>query len=112
MATTHQREHFWHQIFRPFFGVNAYARKPLPGPGSENLAFLDLLLQEQTPIGAGQANQMQFIFTTPATYVPHVIGVNGIGGLLSGQFYGSPLNVQQPRTATPQPVVLVGGQLG
>jgi hypothetical protein len=98
---------FFHSIFKSFKGPNHYARKPLPGPGSENIAFLTLALQRQTPIGAGNANLYQLIVEAPATYVPHVIGVQGVGGLLSGQFFGTPLFVQQPAAPTPEPVVIV-----
>lgn len=68
-----------------------YARRSLPGPGSGNIAFETLALPEFTPIGAGVANQQQFRTLTPATYVPHLIGVQGIGGLIPGQVFGTPL---------------------
>lgn len=76
-----------------------YSRRPLPGPGSGNIAYLNLALQEQTPIGAGIANARQFIFTTPLTYQPHLIGIQGLGGLVSGTFNtGGPLiNVSAPQ---------------
>ena len=97
----------WHKAFTDWMGRYIYARKPLPGPGSENLAFTELLLQEQTPIGAGNANHFQLRTYTSPTYVPHVIGIQGLGGLIQGQIFGVPLAVQQPATATPQPVIIV-----
>lgn len=80
-----QHPHLW-----PF----TYLRKLLPGPGSGNLAFQQEALPEFTPIGPGIANRMQFATMTPATYVPHVIGIQGIGGLQNGQLFGSPLIVR------------------
>jgi len=68
-----------------------YAPRPLPEPGVENYAFLSEYLNPQTPIGAGIANRRQYWFQTPTTIVSHVIGVQGIGGLIHGQFVGTPL---------------------
>lgn len=70
----------------------AYARRPLPGPGAENLAYLTLQLPQLTPIGAGVANRRQFQFQTPATYVPHLTGIQGLGGIEAGQWYNAGLN--------------------
>lgn len=69
----------------------AYSRRPLPGPGAENLAFLVLALPYVTPIGAGIANKRQFWFETPATYVPHMTGIQGLGGIEAGQWYAQQL---------------------
>ena len=102
----------WHQIFTAVLGGNKYARKPLPGPGAENLAFLTLALPEFTPIGPGNANRFQLLNLQPVTYIPHLIGVQGIGGLLSGQIYGTPLFTQASPSETPQPVVIVTPQQG
>lgn len=69
----------------------AYSRRPLPGPGVENYAMTILQLNFVTPIGAGVANQRQFWFETPATYVPHLTGIQGIGGMSAGQWYAQQL---------------------
>lgn len=68
-----------------------YQAKKLPGPGVENTAYLSEYLSPQTPIGPGIANRRQYWFQTPTTFAPHLIGVQGIGGLIHGQFYGTPL---------------------
>jgi hypothetical protein len=68
-----------------------YRRKALPGPGSNNIAFETLALPEFTPIGPGIANHHQFQLLTRPTLAPHMIGVQGLGGLQHGQVYGTRL---------------------
>lgn len=68
-----------------------YSVRSLPGPGAQNVAFLNEALPCQTPIGPGIANRRQFYFQTPATLAPHLIGIQGLGGLIHGQFYGTAL---------------------
>lgn len=76
----------WGRIF-PW----SYARRPLPGPGSENLAYLTQILNLQTAIGPGNANQRQIRSYGPLAYVPKSLPLQGIGGPISGQIYGTPL---------------------
>lgn len=85
-ATRVKLENMARQVF-PWF----YQAKTLPGPGVQNTAFLSEWLQPYTPIGPGIANRRQFYFQTPLTIQPHLIGVQGIGGLISGQFVGTQL---------------------
>lgn len=76
-----------------------YARKELPGPGSENLAYLDLALNYQTPIGPGIANHRQY-HSYGAGTTAHYIGTMGIGGIIHGQIYTGPLTVTQQTNVT------------
>ncbi len=70
-----------------------YARKNLPGPGSENIAFLDEWLPFQTPIGPGQANHRQLI-TYPAGLTPQrVLRSSPVAGMPSAQWFLQPLGV-------------------
>lgn len=73
-----------------------YARKSLPGPGSENIAFLDEWLPYQTPIGPAQANRMQLL-TYPAGLAPQVVMLQPpIAGIPTGQWFDQPLSVPPP----------------
>ena len=77
-----------------------YARKGVPGPGSQNIAYETLALNPYTPIGAGIANQKQFMFQGPQLIIPHLVGISGIGGNDTGQFVGTPLIVLQTGNAS------------
>lgn len=70
-----------------------YRRQSLPGPGSGNISFETLALPEFTPIGPGISNRHQYL-STPQTVVPHVIGINGIGGPLHGTAFQTALVVR------------------
>lgn len=68
-----------------------YTRRELPGPGSENIAYETLALPFFTPIGPGISNASQLYNNTGAGFISHVIGINGLGGLISGQMYSTSL---------------------
>jgi hypothetical protein len=63
----------------------------LPGPGSENIVFRSWQVPWQTPIGPGVANAHQMRMETQPTFAPHLIGVDGLGGLLFLPMTTSPL---------------------
>lgn len=84
----------WAAKLRAHLFPYSYARKELPGPGSANLAYLDLALNYQTPIGAGIANHYQYT-AYGAGMAGKQIGLSGIGGIIHGQIYNGPLTVVQ-----------------
>ena len=79
-----------HRFARQIFPW-VYSYRSLPGPGVENAAYLNEALPFQTPIGPGVANARQWWWQVPLAYQDHLIGVQGIGGLIHGQVYGTPL---------------------
>lgn len=68
-----------------------YARRAVPGPGSENLAFLDEWLPFQTPIGPGQANHRQIITYPAGLANQRVMMSSPLPGLPASQWFLSPL---------------------
>jgi hypothetical protein len=59
-----------------------YQRKKLPGPGSKNVAFTDLILDQFSPIGNGtQIMAQPWVTQGPYLPPPHLIGLSGIGGV-------------------------------
>lgn len=75
----------------------AYSRRAVPGPGSENIAYLTQILNLQTAIGPATANLGQLRTLTPTAYVPLARSLQGIGGPQAGYFYNVPLTVRNAR---------------
>jgi hypothetical protein len=60
-----------------------YQRRKLPGPGAQNIAFTDLVLDAFSPIGRGTQIMQQPMPAPAGLYAPpaHLIGLSGIGGV-------------------------------
>lgn len=69
-----------------------YERKQLPSPGAQNYAYENLGLAEFSPIGPAVANRMFMRPMQPqAMWAGFTILQAGIGGLVQGTIYGTPL---------------------
>lgn len=80
------------------YARNSQVTGRLPGPGSGNLVYTTLGLPFETPIGDGNANLSQWIFQMSVEWAPHLVGLQGLGGLQNQHQYssGGPLVVTQP----------------
>ena len=80
-------------------GNTIYIARKLPGPGTQNRAFIDLNLPQYSPIDAGYINNRELIFSGPTLTQPQTLGVVSIGG------YENSLNF------TPQQLIQMQDQL-
>jgi hypothetical protein len=78
--------------FGPFNG-HSHVRQPQPDPGAPAYAYEGLGLVEFSPIGPSVANR-NYLFplaTTPPLFAGHAVPLQGLGGLVQGQFITQPL---------------------
>jgi hypothetical protein len=72
-----------------------YRTGKLPTPGVGDLAYTELGLDPQSPIGAGTQNRTQLAIATPLQWQHQQYGLNGLGGLVHGTIVTQPIFVQQ-----------------
>lgn len=97
---SHRGAHGAAPSFWPWTYLRRSSVQGLPGPGSENLSYTTLAIPKETPIGPGVANHRVWWFQMAEDYVPHLTGVQGLGGLQNQYAFtsGGPLTVTQPTT--------------
>ena len=74
------------------FNAHMFEERRLPDPGTQNYAYVNLGLFEQTFIGPGVANR-DFLhpLQPPQLYQLQAVSTAGIGGLSAGQMVLQPL---------------------
>ena len=84
-------------------------RRPIPTPGSENLAFATWAIPYQSPIDYAIPNHRTFQFQEPLVVSNHLTGLVGPGGYEVTYPYTSTPLTQIAPTANPAEVITIYG---
>ena len=101
---------WWETTKRMIFeGPYHLTRRPIPGPGSENIINLTWAVQAQSPINYAIPNHRQWLFQEPLVISNHLIGLTGPGGYqVTYPYEATPLTQIAP-TANPEEVITIYG---